>query len=142
MKNLKRNRRSKEEGHMAALIRRKMIQRDHGDKSKYTRKEKHKGAWRSPSSIVYLQGKIKVMNKKISDFKVGDEFMVDGLAPNGEFVKTKCTLIEYRGMNQYVIDSDNCLVLADGNDNAYPIIDDMVYENEIDEWVDINEYKY
>ena len=61
MKNLKRNRRSKEEGHMAALIRRKMIQRDHGDKSKYTRKEKHKGAWRSPSSVVYLQGKIKVM---------------------------------------------------------------------------------
>jgi len=82
------------------------------------------------------------MSKKISDFKVGDEFMVDGLAPNGEFVKTKCTLIEYRGMNQYVIDSDNCLVLADGNDNAYPIIDDMVYESEIDEWVEINEYKY
>ena len=44
MKNLKRKRRSKEEGHMAALIRRKMIQRDHGDKNRYTRKIKHKGS--------------------------------------------------------------------------------------------------
>ena len=35
-------RRSKEEGHMAQLIRRKMTQRDHGDNSKFTRKEKHK----------------------------------------------------------------------------------------------------
>ena len=41
---MKRKRRSKEEGHMAALIRRKMIQRDHGDKNKYTRKTKHKGS--------------------------------------------------------------------------------------------------
>ena len=38
-----RNRRNKEEGHMAQLIRRKMTQRDHGDKSKFTRKIKHKG---------------------------------------------------------------------------------------------------
>tara|TARA_R100000742_G_C4277702_1_gene99807 strand:+ start:1115 stop:1261 length:147 start_codon:yes stop_codon:yes gene_type:complete len=41
MKDLKRKKRSKEDGHMSALIRRRMIQRDHGDKSKYTRKEKH-----------------------------------------------------------------------------------------------------
>ena len=41
---MKRKRRSKEEGHMAALIRRKMIQRDHGDKNKYTRKTKHQGS--------------------------------------------------------------------------------------------------
>ena len=80
------------------------------------------------------------MSQKISDFKVGDEFMVDGLAPNGEFVKTKCTLIEYRGMNQYVIESDGIMVLSDGDDNAYPIIEDMVWENEIEEWVDVNEY--
>ena len=31
---MKRKKRSKEEGHMSALIRRRMIQRDHGDKSK------------------------------------------------------------------------------------------------------------
>ena len=34
--------RSKEEGHLAQLIRRKMMQKDHGDKSKYIRKDKHK----------------------------------------------------------------------------------------------------
>ena len=28
--------------HVAQIIRRKMIQRDHGDKSKYSRKQKHK----------------------------------------------------------------------------------------------------
>ena len=32
------------------------------------------------------------MSQKISDFKVGNEFMVDGLAPNGELVKTKCKI--------------------------------------------------
>ena len=29
--------------HVAQIIRRKMVQRDHGDKSKYSRKQKHKG---------------------------------------------------------------------------------------------------
>lgn len=84
--------------------------------------------------------KLKVMNKKISNFKVGDEFMVDGLAPNGDFVKTKAKLISYNGMNKYVIESDGIMVLSDGDDNAYPIIEDMVWENEIEEWVDVNEY--
>ena len=56
----------------------------------------------------------------LSEKKVGDEFYMDGLSyPDNNPVKTKCTLIEYRGMNQYVIDSDNCLVLADGNDKVY-----------------------
>jgi hypothetical protein len=82
------------------------------------------------------------MSQKVSDFKVGDEFMVDGLAPNGELVKTKAKLISYNGMNKYVVESDGITVLTEGNDSAYPIIDDMVYESEIDEWVDINEYKY
>jgi hypothetical protein len=31
-----------DERHLAQLIRRRMIQRDHGDENKYTRKEKHK----------------------------------------------------------------------------------------------------
>jgi hypothetical protein len=30
------------ERHLAAMIRRKMIQRDHGDESKFNRKKKHK----------------------------------------------------------------------------------------------------
>ena len=37
-----RKRRDKEAGHMAQLIRRKMIQRNHGDSNIYTRKIKHK----------------------------------------------------------------------------------------------------
>lgn len=32
-------------GELAQLSRRRMIQKDHGDKSKYTRKNKHKGSW-------------------------------------------------------------------------------------------------
>ena len=39
------DRRSKEEGHMAALIRRKMIQRNHGDKTKYSRKQTKSKLW-------------------------------------------------------------------------------------------------
>ena len=61
------------------------------------------------------------MNKTISNFKVGDEFMVDGLSPNGDFVKTKAKLIAYNGMNKYIIDNDGITILADGNDNAYSI---------------------
>ena len=39
------DRRSKEEGHLAALIRRKMIQKDHGDKTKYSRKQSKLKLW-------------------------------------------------------------------------------------------------
>ncbi len=42
MKKNNRNRRSKEAGQLAQKIRRKMIQRDHGDEKMYTRKLKHK----------------------------------------------------------------------------------------------------
>lgn len=32
-------------GELAQLARRRMIQKDHGDKSKYTRKTKHRDKW-------------------------------------------------------------------------------------------------
>lgn len=58
----------------------------------------------------------------LSNMKVGDEFYMDGLSfPDNNPVKTKCTLIEYRGMNKYVIDSDNCLVLCNGDDKVYSV---------------------
>ena len=38
-KNIPNKRRNKEEGHMAQLIRRKMIQKNHGDKNKFDRNE-------------------------------------------------------------------------------------------------------
>lgn len=81
------------------------------------------------------------MSKKIKDLKVGDEFMVDGLSPNGDFVKTKAKLIAYNGMNKYIIDNEGITILVDGDDNAYEIIDDMVFGNEIDKWISVDEYK-
>lgn len=80
------------------------------------------------------------MSKKISNFKVGDEFMVDGLSQNGDFIKSKAKLIAYNGMNKYVIENEGITILVGGDDNAYDIIDDMVYENEIDKWVSVEEY--
>ncbi|MCP4485212.1 MAG: hypothetical protein GY823_11720 [Flavobacteriaceae bacterium] len=54
--------------------------------------------------------------------KDGDEFYMDGLDyPHNSPVKTKCTLIEYAGMDKYVIDTGDCLVLADGNDKVYDL---------------------
>jgi hypothetical protein len=39
MEKVRRDRRDKEEGHLANKIRRKMLQKDHGDNSKYSRKK-------------------------------------------------------------------------------------------------------
>ena len=73
------------------------------------------------TSCVYIYGmikKIKVM--VLSEKKVGDEFYMDGLSyPDNNPVKTVCTLIEYRGMNKYVVDTEDCLVLCDGDDKVY-----------------------
>jgi len=51
---------------------------------------------------------------KVSDLKVGDEFISEKLNIGDE--QTICTLISYQGMNNYVIDADGCLLLADGDD--------------------------
>jgi len=56
----------------------------------------------------------------LSEMKVGSEFYMDGLSyPNNERVKTLCVLVEYRGMNKYVVDTEDCLVLCDGGDKVY-----------------------
>jgi len=56
----------------------------------------------------------------LSEMKVGSEFYMDGLSyPNNEPVKTLCVLVEYRGMNKYVVDTEDCLVLCDGGDKVY-----------------------
>ena len=58
----------------------------------------------------------------LSEMKVGSEFYMDGLSyPNNERVKTLCVLVEYRGMNKYVVDTEDCLVLCDGGDKVYII---------------------
>ena len=51
---------------------------------------------------------------KVSDLKVGDEFISEKLNIGDK--QTICTLISYQGMNNYVIDADGCLLLADGDD--------------------------
>jgi len=56
----------------------------------------------------------------LSEMKVGSEFYMDGLSyPNNERVKTLCVLVEYRGMDKYVVDTEDCLVLCDGGDKVY-----------------------
>jgi len=51
---------------------------------------------------------------KVSDLKVGDEFISEKLNVGNK--QTICTLISYQGMNNYVIDTDGCLLLANGDD--------------------------
>jgi hypothetical protein len=51
MKDIPNKRRSTDEGHLAALVRRKMIAKNHGDKKKYNRKNKD---WRGESPSLYL----------------------------------------------------------------------------------------
>ena len=51
---------------------------------------------------------------KVSDLKVGDEFISEKLNIGDE--QTICTLISYQGMNNYLIDAAGCLLLADGDD--------------------------
>ena len=50
---IKNNRRSKEEGHMAQLIRRKMIQQSVPSKKTYNRKNNLKNTWNSQELVVY-----------------------------------------------------------------------------------------
>jgi len=45
LKKIKGKRRSKEAGQIAQIIRRKMIQRDHGDANIYSRKNTDKSKW-------------------------------------------------------------------------------------------------
>jgi len=53
---------------------------------------------------------------KVSDLKAGDEFISEKL--NVGMYTIICTLISYQGMNNYVIDADECLLLADGDDEV------------------------
>jgi len=50
---MKNNRRTKEDGHMAALIRRKMIQKFVPSKKAYNRKNNSSKIWNSQESFVY-----------------------------------------------------------------------------------------
>jgi|GWRWMinimDraft_13_1066021.scaffolds.fasta_scaffold40170_1 hypothetical protein len=59
---------------------------------------------------------------KIQDLKVGTKFTTVGLSMSGKTTKTKCELIRYHGMNQYLILSGGCSILIDGNEDILNII--------------------
>ena len=45
-----------------------------------------------------------------------------GLSMSGKTIKTKCELIRYNGMNQYVILNGGITILIDGNEDILNII--------------------
>ena len=55
----------------------------------------------------------------ISDLKVGQEFFVKGLLPTQKDTITECVLIEYKGMNNYVVDAEGCLLLFNGDNKVF-----------------------
>ena len=53
---------------------------------------------------------------QVQDLKVGDQFKMLGLSMDCHQVQVKCKLIQYNGMNKYVIESEGIRILVDGTD--------------------------
>ena len=53
---------------------------------------------------------------QVQDLKVGDQFKMLGLSMNGKQTQVKCKLIQYNGMNKYVVQSGGITILVDGTD--------------------------
>ena len=53
---------------------------------------------------------------QVQDLKVGDQFKMLGLSVNGKQTQVKCELIQYNGMNKYVIACQGITMLVDGTD--------------------------
>ena len=58
----------------------------------------------------------------LQDLKVGSKFQMEGLTVNGEKTLSSCELIRYNGMNKYVVESDGCSLLLDGDSKVYNVI--------------------
>jgi|TARA_B110000908_G_scaffold35775_1_gene42905 hypothetical protein len=50
---------------------------------------------------------------RLNEMKLGDTFLMDGLAPNGQTVKVKATLIDNED-NNYIVLSEGNRILLDG----------------------------
>ena len=61
--------------------------------------------------------KIKVM--QVQDLKVGDKFKMNGSSVSGKLTKVKCELIQYSGMNKYVVSCQGITILVDGTDEVF-----------------------
>ena len=61
----------------------------------------------------------------ISDMKIGDVFLMDGIDVDGKRVKTEVKLLEIHesqswfSMNRYIIESEGCRVWIHGDDKVY-----------------------
>ena len=53
---------------------------------------------------------------QIKDLKAGTLFQMEGLDTMGNTVQANATLISYRGMNRYVVESDGITILYDGDE--------------------------
>ena len=58
----------------------------------------------------------------LQDLKVGDRFQMEGLTVSGDKTLPSCELIRYNGMNKYVVESDGCSLLLDGDSKVYNVI--------------------
>jgi len=73
-----------------------------------------------PVEQLSINVKIKVM--VLQDLKVGDKFQMDGLSVSGKTTKVKCELIQYGGMNKYVVSCQGITILVDGDSKVYNVI--------------------
>jgi hypothetical protein len=58
----------------------------------------------------------------LQDLKVGSKFQMKGLTVSGEETLPLCELISYNGMNKYVVESDGCMILLDGDSKVYNVV--------------------
>ena len=58
----------------------------------------------------------------LQDLKVGNKFQMEGLTVSGEKTLPLCELISYNGMNKYVVESDGCMILLDGDSKVYNVV--------------------
>lgn len=61
----------------------------------------------------------------LQDLKVGDKFQMDGLSVSGKTTKVKCELIQYGGMNKYVVSCQGITILVDGDSKVYNVIKEI-----------------
>jgi hypothetical protein len=58
----------------------------------------------------------------LQDLKVGSKFQMEGLTVSGKRILSLCELISYNGMNKYIVESDGCMLLLDGDSKVYNVV--------------------
>ena len=60
----------------------------------------------------------------LQDLKVGNKFQMEGLTVSGKKTLPLCELIGYNGMNKYIVESDGCTILLDGDSKVYNVVNE------------------